>query len=192
MELTLRKDMYTGMRLRLKNAPMKPSPTGAKQVLVVVLQVESPRKPAPAPVRQAPVAAPGPAERKRPSFTPVTLKYGFQLCPEEKLKTGFKLNGADEIGSVTVSPVQIEVFRKSKAVSLAGGALGSMIEGAGKRLATISPSEIASSEKLENKRGPYEYRIHLKDGRVLKVNVTTTRTGLEQIRALDLFLSQVT
>ena len=205
----LRKGMRTGTRIRVPEARMKPSADGTPQVLMVSLWVTyvhaasaivkastaSSGSSAPAPVQTMPATPPvqpKPAvvqTRKTVSFTPVTLNYGFQLCDEEKLKTGFRLNGADEIGNVVIAPENISVYRKSKAVGLAFGAIGSAIEGQGKLVKSVYPENVLSLEKQQINKRAYECRLHLRGNQLLKINVAGKKAE-EALRALDLFLSQ--
>jgi hypothetical protein len=197
--IRLRFNMKNGSKLRLPNVALKPSPTGAKRTLIVVLQVsESPSQTASVqPVRTAaarttpPVRqTPPETSRRTASFAPISFQDGFQLCPESQLKTGFKMGGADDVGYIDLEPARMTVYRKSKAVGMAFGLIGSAIEGKGKLLATIRPEDIASFEKEERKKNQVFYWIHLKDGRLLKVNVIGTRRE-EHLDAMDRFLSQV-
>ena len=142
------------------------------------------------PVNRATATPPAQPKAKRVSFAPVSLKTGFQLCPEGQLKKGFKMGGADDEGSIEIEPAQLTVYKKSKAVGMAFGVIGSAIEGKGKFLATVRPEQIASFEKTEPGRNQVYYWIHLKDGQLLKVNVIGSRTA-EYQNALDMFLSQV-
>ena len=124
------------------------------------------------------------------SFPPVSLRTSFQFCPENQLKTGFKMGGADDEGSIEIEPAKLTVYKKSKAVGMAFGVIGSAIEGKGKYLATVRPQDIASFEKTEPGRNATCYWIRLKDGQLLKVNVIGSRTE-EYKNALDRFLSQI-
>ena len=127
--------------------------------------------------------------RKTVSFTPVTLNFGFQLCSEDELKTGFRFNGTDDIGNVVVSPEHIRVYKKSKAVGMAFGAIGSAIEGQGKLVKTVYPENVFSIEKREVNRRLYECILHLRGKQLLKINVSGKNME-EALKALDLFASQ--
>lgn len=205
LQLTLRKGMKDGMRLRLTNAKTVPAANGAKRIAVVKLFVvggpsaASKTEPTPAqpPVRQAAAqpTAPQPPVRQTPprktvSFASIHSACNFQLCAEGALVTGYKFGGADEGGTIDIAPSGLTLYRKSKAVGLAFGAIGSAIEGKGKQFATIRPEDIKSFEK-NTKNGRFlDYRIHLKDGRVLKVSFITTQLD-SVISAADKFLSQI-
>ena len=199
LHIRLRFNMQNGSKLRIPSAELKPSSTGAKRTLIVVLQVrESPAQAASTqPVRTgatrtAPPVSQTPAEtpRRTVSFAPVSFQDGFQLCPEGQLKTGFKMGGADDMGYIDLEPAGMTVYRKSKAVGMAFGLIGSAIEGKGKLLATIRPEDIASFEKEERKKNQIFYWIHLKDGQLLKVNVIGAWREAH-LDAMDRFLSQV-
>ena len=128
--------------------------------------------------------------RKAVSFAPVEAKCAFQLCLERELKTGYHFGGNDEEGNVDIAPSQLTLYKKSKAVGLAFGAIGSAIEGKGKRFAAVRPGEIASHEKVMKNGRFQDYRVHLKDGRILKLAFIERK--LEPILyAMDQFLSQV-
>lgn len=145
-----------------------------------------------APTKSAPPAKKAPAEpeRKTVSFTPVTIKTTFQWCPDGQLRTGFKMGGTEDEGVIEVAPSELTVYKKSRAVGMAFGVIGSAIEGKGKLAATIRPNEIASFKKEEPKRNQIFYWIYLKAGQLLKVNLFGSRT--EQYEdAMDQFLSQV-
>ena len=187
MQLTLRQGMGNGMRLRLTNAELKPSPTGARRSLVVVLQVKEPIPKAveKSDAKPSPRATPEP-KRKTVSFAPIMTKCGFQLCPERELKTGYHFGGNEDEGHLYISAEQLTLYKKSKAVGMAFGAIGSAIEGKGKQLAVIVPGDIASHEKASKN----DYRIHLKDGRILKVSFFP-RDLEASLSALDQFLSQI-
>ena len=219
LQLTLRKGMKDGMRLRLTNAKTVPAANGAKRIAVVKLFVvggpsaaaKTGPTPAQPPVRQAaaqPTApqppvrqaaaqptAPQPPVRQTPprktvSFASIHSACNFQLCAEGALVTGYKFGGADEGGTIDIAPSGLTLYRKSKAVGLAFGAIGSAIEGKGKQFATIRPEDIKSFEK-NTKNGRFlDYRIHLKDGRVLKVSFVTAQLD-SVISAADKFLSQI-
>lgn len=203
MQLTLRKGMKDGMKLRLTNAKTKPAPNGAKRVAVVSLRVIQSTPKAKALVEK-PVMAPSgspsgqkaeapqppvrtiPTPRKEASFTPIRSNCQFQLCPENELKTGYKFGGTDKEGTIEIAPSALTVYGKSKGVALAFGVIGSAIEGKGKLLETIRPEAIASFKKANRN----DYRIHLKDGRVLKVVFLSIQ--LEAVlSAVDQFLSQI-
>lgn len=187
MQLTLRQGMGNGMRLRLTNAELKPSPTGAKRLLVVVLKVKEPIPKAveKSDAKPSPRTTPEP-KRKTVSFAPIMTKCGFQLCPERELKTGYHFGGNEDEGHLYISAEQLTLYKKSKAVGIAFGAIGSAIEGKGKQLAVIVPGDIASHEKASKN----DYRIHLKDGRILKVSFFP-RDLEASLSALDQFLSQI-
>ena len=106
------------------------------------------------------------------------------------MKTGFQFGGADDEGSVDIAPSAMTLYRKSKGVALAFGAIGSAIEGKGKLVATIRPADIASFEKNTNGGKFRDYRIHLKDGRLLKISFTTLQLN-SVLSAADQFLSQI-
>jgi hypothetical protein len=97
------------------------------------------------------------------------------------------MGGADDTGTIEISPRSISVFKKSKGTALAFGVIGSMIEGKGKPVDTIQLENIESFEKTRNGK-LIEYRIRLKDGRILKMTLTQ-RAKL--IGAADQFLTQV-
>ena len=205
LQLTLRKGMKDGMRLRLTNAKTVPAANGAKRIAVVKLFVvggpsaaaKTGPTPAQPPVRQAAAqpTAPQPPVRQTPprktvSFASIHSACNFQLCAEGALVTGYKFGGADEGGTIDIAPSGLTLYRKSKAVGLAFGAIGSAIEGKGKQFATIRPEDIKSFEK-NTKNGRFlDYRIHLKDGRVLKVSFIATQLD-SVISAADKFLSQI-
>lgn len=205
LQLTLRKGMKDGMRLRLTNAKTVPAANGAKRIAVVKLFVvggpsaASKTEPTPAqpPVRQAAAqpTAPQPPVRQTPprktvSFAPIHSACNFQLCAEGALVTGYKFGGADEGGTIDIAPSGLTLYRKSKAVGLAFGVIGSAIEGKGKQIAAIRPEDIKSFEK-NTKNGRFlDYRIHLKDGRVLKVSFAAAQLD-SVISAADKFLSQI-
>ncbi|MDO4851786.1 MAG: zinc ribbon domain-containing protein [Clostridia bacterium] len=191
LQLTLRKGMKHGMRLRLTNAKTVPAANGAKRIAVVKLFVvggpsaaaKTEPTPAQPPVRQTP-------PRKTVSFAPIHSACNFQLCAEGALVTGYKFGGADEGGTIDIAPSGLTLYRKSMAVGLAFGAIGSAIEGKGKQIATIRPEDIKSFEK-NTKNGRFlDYRIHLKDGRVLKVSFVAAQLD-SVISAADKFLSQI-
>ncbi len=75
-------------------------------------------------------------------------------------------------------------------VGAAFGMIGSAIEGKGKQAGIVYPKDIKSSEKEAKKHNVYEYRIHLKDRRVLKILAADTRS-IPVISTIDQFLSQV-
>lgn len=202
----LRSNMRTGTRVRVPEARMKPSDDGMPQTLLVSLWVThavtaaSAAMKAPSAPGSAPAAAPVPDRtksvvpaaaqpRKTVSFVPVTLTSGFQLCSEDELKTGFRFNGADDIGNVVVSPEHIRVYKKSKAVGMAFGAIGSAIEGQGKLVKTVYPENVFSFEKREVNRRLYECILHLRGKQLLKINVSGKNME-EALEALDLFASQ--
>ena len=215
MQLTLRRGMKDGMRLRLTNARMKPSSEGAVRLLVLEVhvqemagpagepaekqqdQVSSEKIPPTEPAQQNPDLGPEktiPARqdpaRRTVSFAPATAGCAFQLCREGELRTGHKLTGADEMGTIEISPSALTVYRKSKAVAASFGMIGNMIEGKGKYLATISPEMVASHEKAQRNRRLLDYLIHLKDGRLLKICFDSSHMKTE-ISALEQFLTQV-
>ncbi len=215
MQLTLRRGMKDGMRLRLTNARMKPSSEGVVRLLVLEVhvqemagpagepaekqqdQVSSEKVPPAEPVRQNPDLGPEKTIPERPapirktvSFAPVTVGCAFQLCREGELRTGHKLTGADEMGTIEISPSALTVYRKSKAVAASFGMIGNMIEGKGKYLATISPEMVDSHEKAQRNRRLLDYLIHLKDGRLLKICFDSSHMKTE-ITALEQFLTQV-
>ena len=205
LQLTLRKGMKDGMRLRLTNAKTVPAANGAKRIAVVKLFVvggpsaASKTEPTPAqpPVRQAAAqsTAPQPPVRQTPprktvSFASIHSACNFQLCAEGALVTGYKFGGADEGGTIDIAPSGLTLYRKSKAVGLAFGVIGSAIEGKGKQIATIRPEDIKSFEKNTKNGRLLDYRIHLKDGRVLKVSFVAAQLD-SMISAADKFLSQI-
>ena len=49
-------------------------------------------------------------------------------------KTGCQFGGTDDEGTVEISPSEMTIYKKSKAVGLAFGAIGSAIAGKGKPL----------------------------------------------------------
>ncbi len=105
-------------------------------------------------------------------------------------KTGFQFGGTDDEGTVEISPSEMTIYKKSKAVGLAFGAIGSAIAGKGKPFASIRPANIASYEKnLRNGRFQ-DYRIHLRDGRLLKLSFVSMQLS-SLLSAADAFLSQV-
>ncbi len=218
LQIKLGKAMKDGMKLRLTNANVKPAENGAKRTAVLHLHVvgNGPSQPAKAPatiippasqtpVRKAsativPPAAPAPKAtatrtvasptRKTVSFAPVSSNCAFQLCREGELKTGFQFGGADDEGTVEISPSEITVYKKSKAIGLAFGAIGNAIAGKGSPCATIRPAHIASYEKNMRDGRFQDYRIHLKDGRLLKLSFISMQLS-SMVSAADAFLSQV-
>ncbi|MBR2643848.1 MAG: hypothetical protein IKD54_00995, partial [Clostridia bacterium] len=202
LQMKLRKAMKDGMKLRLTNANVRSAENGAKRTAVLHLHVvgNGPSQPAKAPATIVPPAAPAPKAtatrtvasptRKTVSFAPVSSNCAFQLCREGELKTGFQFGGADDEGTVEISPSEITVYKKSKAIGLAFGAIGNAIAGKGSPCATIRPAHIASYEK--NMRGGrfQDYRIHLKDGRLLKLSFISMQLS-SMVSAADAFLSQV-
>ena len=202
MQLTLHGDMRDGMKLRLTNAKTKRTLSGAKQIAIIVFHVvpygtrimkDSPKpSEAQTAARQTPVyrELPKTPARKTVSFAPVSSQIAFQLCAESELKTGFQFGGADDEGSVDIEPSAMTLYKKSKGVALAFGAIGSAIEGKGKLVATIRPADIASFEKNTNGGKFRDYRIHLKDGRLLKISFATLQLN-SVLSATDQFLSQI-
>ena len=212
MQLTLRKGMKDGMRLRLTNAKTKPAPSGAKQVAVVnlrIIQIQ-PKNAAPVskptgvpsssePVKRTDVpqpiernisSQPPKSQKKKACFSPISANCNFQLCREGELKTGYHFGGTDQGGTIEIAPSSLTLYVKSVGVAVAFGAIGSALEGKGKLLASIRPEDIASYEK-NTKNGRFQdYQIHLKDGRVLKVGFVSNK--LETILFdMDQFLSQI-
>ncbi len=73
------------------------------------------------PVRQNPDLGPEKTIPERPaparrtvSFAPVTAGCAFQLCREGELRTGHKLTGADEIGTIEISPSALTIYKKAR------------------------------------------------------------------------------
>ena len=199
---------------------MKPSPEGAERVLILEVHVEKPAadrtetdapaggngpaQPGQAEEKEAPPPEPAPVPagaagtvpgqggqiRKKASFAPVSSRCFFQLCPEDELRTGFKMGGTDDEGTIEIAPSALTVYKKSKMTAAAFGMIGSAIEGKGKLLATISPEMIRSYEKnLKNGR-LLDYRVRLRDGRLLKISFAATHPDTV-VSAFEQFLSQI-
>lgn len=208
LTLRLRPDMKDGTRLKLTNAELKPMADGRKRVLVVRIRIREAQQMKPSapaaktekPAESKPAAKAEPnreqasretasaAARPAVSFLPVTADCSFQLCPADKLKTGYHFAGADEAGTVEVMPSAIRVYKKNKMTGLAFGVVGSMIEGKGKELESIRPAQISSYHK-EIKGKVSEYMIQLKDGRVFKLAFWKPSSDI--IFAVDRFLTQI-
>ena len=100
----------------------------------------------------------------------LSAKAFFRIDLPEKLNS-FRMGGDDE-GNVDVYPDRIELFKKSKGVALAFGAIGSAIEGKGKLFYTLRPSDIVRHEKqLDAKGHLFYYIFSLRDGRALRLHI---------------------
>ena len=87
--------------------------------------------------------------------------------------------GGDDEGNVDVYPDRVELFRKSKGVALAFGAIGSAIEGKGKLYYTLTPAQVARHGKQTTKKGELAYyEFWLRDGRMLRLR-PLGKTGAE-------------
>ena len=91
--------------------------------------------------------------------------------------------GGNPEGTLELYEDRIDVFKKSKVVSSAFGAIGSAIEGKGKPEASISKEMITNYKKNKNNK----YVLYLKDGNVLDVTITGL-SKKESIKAMDDFL----
>lgn len=153
------------------------------------------------PQGSVPMAAPPPAIDNKPpinSFQPLfsqsKIHIMFQLVANGMLKTGYHFGGNDLEGYIEIVPSSFTLYKKSKAVSLAFGAIGSAIEGKGKPLETIQRASVASFQKLRNKHGAVlGYTMLLQDGRVFKMTFVTMKPykdGDLHVSILDRFLTQ--
>lgn len=205
LQLTLRPEMKNGTRIRVTNAKLQPSSEGLERVLTLVLYVDGaaskpvvaskpriadiPSAKVPAAQKASPSVKPK-SILKSVSFSPVSLSCSFQLCPKDQLKSGFKLGGADEIGVIDLVPDRITLYKKSKAVGAAFGLIGAAIEGKGKLTATVRPEDIVSHDKDFKAAKQVDYRIHLKDNRLLKLSFYGKKLDSVLI-PVDQFLSQI-
>ena len=170
--------------VREEKAPVRRS-TGAASATVASAAARS----AAQPTSKRTNAQPEPS-RKAASFVPVEARCAFQLCPERELKTGYHFGGNDDEGNVDIAPSRLTLYKKSKAVGLAFGAIGSAIEGKGKQFAVVRPEDIVSHEKTTKNGRFQDYRVHLKDGRILKLAFIERRMD-PILSAMDQFLAQV-
>ncbi len=138
------------------------------------------------PVQQTPIQQAAP--RQAAPHSPVNCKCFYQLCLPSEFRT-FKFGGADNEGYVTIESDRIVLTKKSKAVGLTFGLVGSLIEGKGKEFAAITRDQVVSFEKnLSNKGKLGFYLINLTDGRALRI-APGMMAAEDMERAMDAFLA---
>lgn len=92
--------------------------------------------------------------------------------------------GGNPEGTLELYDDHIDVFKKSKAVSLAFGVIGSALEGKGKPEVSIPKVMITNYIKNKNNK----YVLYLRDGNVLDITITGL-SKKESIKAMDDFLN---
>ena len=168
-------------------------------VTLHVLPAEVQPHPEPEPVRQsAPQPEPEPVQQSAPQpapaasgaapMAPVSCKCFYQLCLPSEFRT-FKFGGADNEGYATIDQTKISLSKKSKAVGLAFGMIGSLVEGKGKDYAVITRDMVVSFEKNVSNKGKLQYYlINLNDGKALRIGPGAF-AGEDMERAMDAFLA---
>ena len=161
----------------VQQAPVQPAPP---------VQPSPPLQQTP-PVQQTPPLQQA-APRLAAPHSPVNCKCFYQLCLPSEFRT-FKFGGADNEGYVTIESDRIVLTKKSKAVGLTFGLVGSLIEGKGKEFAAITRDQVVSFEKnLLNKGKLGFYLINLTDGRALRI-APGMMAAEDMERAMDAFLA---
>ena len=188
-----------GTRMKIPSVPICDEIGVSERPVIVTLHVlpeETQPKPEPEPVRQSapqpesapepvhqsapqPESAPEPVHQSAPQpasaasgaapMAPVSCKCFYQLCLPSEFRT-FKFGGADNEGYASIDQTKISLSKKSKAVGLAFGMIGSLVEGKGKDYAVITRDMVVSFEKnVSNKGKLHYYLINLNDGKALRI-----------------------
>lgn len=112
-----------------------------------------------APQAQAPSYTQVPSYTQAPSYAPAPVKGGVNIVYPD---------GHNEIGDIYISAAEIRFVRKSKAVRVAFGMIGSAIEN-GQEALCFNVSDIIDGRKTRIGLNPNVYQITLRNGDIYKL-----------------------